>query len=209
MIDIKQKNGSVRCSVEITDKCVYHKELMAEEYVLLSFESDTLIPFAKGDYIDTEFGTFRIVHLEKPAESANGGYEYEQKFHVDWERFRSRIVFYDRQLGYEKAWKMTQRPEYFLDIIASNIYDEGFGRYSIEVDASLTEMKLVEFDGTKIIDKTDGMVMEFYITKDEEYYLANDTCVWALFQFSEEDFELYHGEKQVGEYDKEYLQTEE
>lgn len=63
--------------------------------------------------------------------------------------------------------------------------------------------------GTKIIDKTDGMVMEFYITKDEEYYLANDTCVWALFQFSEEDFELYHGEKQVGEYDKEYLQTEE
>lgn len=169
MIDIKQKNGSVRCSVEITDKCVYHKELMAEEYVLLSFESDTLIPFAKGDYIDTEFGTFRIVHLEKPAESANGGYEYEQKFHVDWERFRSRIVFYDRQLGYEKAWKMTQRPEYFLDIIASNIYDEGFGRYSIEVDASLTEMKLVEFDGTKIIDA----LTKIAETWETEWWITN------------------------------------
>lgn len=169
MIDIKQKNGSVRCSVEITDKCVYHKELMTEEYVLLSFESDTLIPFAKGDYIDTEFGTFRIVHLEKPAESANGGYEYEQKFHVDWERFRSRIVFYDRQLGYEKAWKMTQRPEYFLDIIASNIYDEGFGRYSIEVDASLTEMKLVEFDGTKIIDA----LTKIAETWETEWWITN------------------------------------
>lgn len=169
MIDIKQKNGSVRCSVEITDDCVYHKELMVEEYVLLSFESDTLIPFVKGDYIDTEFGTFRIVHLEKPTPSANGGYEYEQKFHVDWERFRNRIVFYDRQLGYEKAWKMTQRPEYFLDIIASNIYDEGFGRYSIEVDASLTEMKLVEFDGTKIIDA----LTKIAETWETEWWITN------------------------------------
>lgn len=152
MIDIKQKNGAVRCSVEITDRCVYHKELMAEEYVLLSFESDTLIPFAKGDYIDTEFGTFKIVTIEKPARGGNGSYTYEQKFHPDWEKFKTRIMFYDRQLGYEKAWKMTQRPEYFLDILVGNIYDEGFGRYSFEVDSSLTEMKLVEFDGTSIID---------------------------------------------------------
>ena len=135
MIDIKQKNGAVRCSVEITDRCVYHKELMAEEYVLLSFESDTLIPFAKGDYIDTEFGTFKIVTIEKPARGGNGSYTYEQKFHPDWEKFKTRIMFYDRQLGYEKAWKMTQRPEYFLDILVGNIYDEGFGRYSFEVDS--------------------------------------------------------------------------
>ena len=152
MIDIKQKNGAIRCSVEITDRCVYHKELMAEEYVLLSFESDTLIPFAKGDYIDTEFGTFKIVTLDKPARGGDGSYTYEQKFHPDWEKFKSRIMFYDRQLGYEKAWKMTQRPEYFLDILVGNIYDEGFGRYSFEVDADLTEMKLVEFDGTSLLD---------------------------------------------------------
>ena len=152
MIDIKQKNGTIRLSVEITDKCVYSKTLMEEEYVLLSFDTDTIIPLAKGDYIDTEFGTFQIVKLDKPEETANGGYHYEQKFHPEWEMLRNRLTFYDRQLGFEKAWKMTQSPEYFLDIIVGNIYNAGYGRYSYDIDTSLTEMKLVEFDGTNIID---------------------------------------------------------
>ena len=152
MIDIKQKNGTIRLSVEITDKCVYSKTLMEEEYVLLSFDTDTIIQLAKGDYIDTEFGTFQIVKLEKPEETANGGYHYEQKFHPEWEMLRNRLTFYDRQLGFEKSWKMTQSPEYFLDIIVGNIYNAGYGRYSYDIDTSLTEMKLVEFDGTNIID---------------------------------------------------------
>lgn len=152
MIDIKDKNGNLRYSVEITDKCVYYKALMEEEYVLLSFDSDTIVPLAKGDYIDTEFGQFYIVTLDKPKRNANGGYAYEQKFHVGWERLRNRLTFYDRQKGSEKSWKMTQTPEYFLDIITGNIYDAGYGRYTYEIAASLTEMKLVEFDATNIID---------------------------------------------------------
>ena len=152
MISIKDKNGIKRCSVEVTDKCIYYKALMEEEYVLLSFDSDTVIPLAKGDYIDTEYGRFYIVGLEKPKRGADGGYAYEQKFHAEWERLRNRLTFYDRQKGSEKSWKMTQTPEYFLDIIAGNIYSAGYGQYSYEVDASLTEMKLVEFDATNIIN---------------------------------------------------------
>lgn len=152
MIDIRDKNAAIRASVEITDQCVYSKKLMEEEYVLLSFESDTLIKFAKGDYIQTDFGVFRIVTLSRPHQSANGGYTYEQKFHADWERWRNHITFYDRQRGSEKSWKMTQTPEYFLDIICRNIQNAGYGRYSFEIDSRLTEMKLVEFDSTNIID---------------------------------------------------------
>lgn len=152
MITVKDKSGNVRCEVEVTDKCVYSKALMEEEYVLLSFVSDVLIDFAKEDYIDTDFGRFRIVTLEKPTLASNGGYQYEQKFHVEWERLRNRLLFYDRQRDSEKSWKMTQTPEYFLDIVIGNIYNAGYGRYSYEVDATLTEMKLVEFDATNIID---------------------------------------------------------
>lgn len=152
MIAVKDKNNNIRYEVEITDKCVYTKTLMEEEYVLLSFESDTLIPFAKGDSINTEFGTFRIKDITKPTPTSKGGWQYEQRFHASWERFRNHIVFYNRQLGFEKAWKMTQRPEYFLDIIVRNIQLAGYGRYSYEIDESLTEMKLVEFDSTNIID---------------------------------------------------------
>lgn len=152
MIEIRDKNSAVRASVEITDKSVYSKVLMEEEYVLLSFESDVYIQFQKGDYIQTEFGVFRIVYIDKPTQTSSGGWLYEQRFHVDWERWRNHKVFYNRQKGSENAWKMTQTPEYFLDIICRNIQDAGYGRYSFEIDASLNEMKLIEFDGTNIID---------------------------------------------------------
>lgn len=152
MIEVRDKNNNIRCKVEITDKCVYSKTLMEDEYVLLSFESDTLIGFQKKDFIKTDFGTFRIMEVTKPELQSDGGYLYEQKFVPDWMFWKNRILFYNRQLGYEKAWKMTQRPEYFMDIVVRNIQDAGFGRYSFEIDDTLDEMKLVDFDSTNIID---------------------------------------------------------
>lgn len=152
MIEVRDKNNNIRCKVEITDKCVYSKTLMEDEYVLLSFESDTLIGFQKKDFIKTDFGTFRIMEVTKPEPQSDGGYLYEQKFVPDWMFWKNRILFYNRQLGYEKAWKMTQRPEYFMDIVVRNIQDAGFGRYSFEIDDTLDEMKLVDFDNTNIID---------------------------------------------------------
>lgn len=170
MIDIKDKNGNLRYSVEITDKCVYYKALMEEEYVLLSFDSDTLVPFAKGDYIETEFGTFYAVYIDKPKRTSNGGYSYEQKFHAPWEWLRNRIAFYDRQKGSEKSWKMTQRPEYFLDIITGNISEAGYGDYSFDVDENLTEMKLVEFDATNIIDALTAVAQAW----ESEWWISNN-----------------------------------
>ena len=170
MIDIKDKNGNLRYSVEITDKCVYYKALMEEEYVLLSLDSDTLMPFAKGDYIETEFGTFYAVYIDKPKRTSNGGYSYEQKFHAPWEWLRNRIAFYDRQKGSEKSWKMTQRPEYFLDIITGNISEAGYGDYSFDVDENLTEMKLVEFDATNIIDALTAVAQAW----QSEWWISNN-----------------------------------
>ena len=152
MIEVRDASNNIRCKVEITDKCVYSKTLMEDEYVLLSFESDTLIGFQKKDSIKTDFGTFRIKDIAKPEMQSDGGYLYEQKFVPDWVFWENRICFYNRQLGSEKAWKMTQRPEYFLDIVVGNIQQAGLGSYTFEIDESLTEMKLVEFDDTNIID---------------------------------------------------------
>lgn len=152
MIEVRDKNNNIRCKVEITDKSVYSKMLMEDEYVLLSFESDTLIAFQKKDSIKTDFGTFRIKKVATPIMQSDGGYLYEQKFVPDWVFWEDRILFYNRQSGFEKEWKMTQRPEYFMDIVVRNIQDAGFGRYTFEIDDSLTEMKLVEFDSTNILD---------------------------------------------------------
>ena len=172
MIEVRDKNNNIRCKVEITDKCVYYKTLMEDEYVLLSFESDTLIGFQKKDSIKTEIGTFRIKDITKPEPQSDGGYLYEQKFVPDWVFWKNRILFYNRQLGFEKSWKMTQRPEYFMDIVVRNIQDAGFGRYSFEIDETLTEMKLVEFDSTNIIDALTAIAEAW----DTEWWIA-DTVI--------------------------------
>lgn len=151
-MNIKDKNGISKITVPENDKCIYHKSLMEEEYILLNFNSDTVIPFAKGDYIDTEFGRFSIVYLDPPKFSKSGGYTYDVKFHAPWERWRNRILFYSRQNGSEKSWKMTHRPEIFLDIVIDNIQKAGFGDYAYAVDPELTEMKFIEFNSNNIID---------------------------------------------------------
>ena len=154
MIDIRDKKGNIRYSVEVSERSVYHKELMAEEYVLLTFETDKLVRFRKGDYIETEFGRFEIITVDKPERNvgSDGGWSYEQKFCPAWAKWASRKMFYNRQKGSEKAWKMTQLPKYFMQILVDNIRDAGFGDWSYTIDASLTEMKLIEFDGTSLLD---------------------------------------------------------
>ena len=154
MIDIRDKNGNIRYSVEVSERSVYHKELMADEYVLLTFESDVLVHLCKGDYIDTAFGRFEIVAVDKPERNvqSDGGWTYEQKFCPPWARWANRLMFYSRQKGSEKAWKMTQRPEYFMQILVDNLREAGLGEWTYAVDAGLTEMKLVEFDGTSLLD---------------------------------------------------------
>lgn len=58
--------------------------------------------------------------------------------------------------------------------------------------------------GDEVITQTDPQVMEFYIFQNE-YYLTNGITMWNLQQFNEENFEMYYGDKRVGEYDYSYL----
>lgn len=169
MINIKDKNGISRLSIDENDKSVYRKVLMEEEYISLTFESDIIIPFAKGDYIDTEFGRFYIVHLEDPKFSKTGSYTHSIKFHADWERWRTRMLFYNRQNGFEKSWKMTHYPSVFLDIVVDNIKRAGFGEYAYAVDPELTEMKFIEFDSVNIVDGL-TLIAEAWQT---EWYIRN------------------------------------
>lgn len=100
MIDIRDKKGNIRYSVEVSERSVYHKELMAEEYVLLTFETEKLVHLRKGDYIETEFGRFEIVTVDKPERNVNsdGGWSYEQKFCPPWAKWVNRKMFYNLSL---------------------------------------------------------------------------------------------------------------
>ena len=153
MIEIRDIKGDLRYSVELSDRDVYHKELMAEEYILLAFNTDKLIHFRKGDYIETEYGKFEILIVSKPTiDNSTGGYSYEQKFVPSWAKWSTRTLMYDRQNVKEVSFKITQTPSFFLNLVVSNLSALGFGIYTYEIDASLTEMKFIEFDSVKITD---------------------------------------------------------
>ena len=52
----------------------------------------------------------------------------------------------------------------------------------------------------KIIGKDDKQVLEIY-KFDGYWYLASAKSLWNISQFNPEDFEIYKGNKKVGEYD--------
>ena len=172
MITIYDKNGDKRLDVVVTASSLYHKELMGQEYVSLSFKLAQMVRLFRGDYIVTEFGRFTIASVDRPTYDPNtGAYTYEQKFHAGWEYWRKRILYYNRQKGKEKAWKMTQTPAFFMQIVIENLKDEGFGDFIAEVDATLSEMKLVEFDSTDII----AGLSKIAETWESEWWITDNT----------------------------------
>jgi hypothetical protein len=177
MIDIKKKDGTVKLSVEFSDSSLYRKELMVEEYVMLNFSTDTIVRFSKGDYIETEFGKFDVVTINRPKEnSTTGGYDYGQRFDGFVEKLKTRMFFYDRQNNKECTWKLTHTPSAFLDIVCSNIKALGWGEYAYSIDASLTEMKNVNFDSTSIFDALTAIAeawgIEWWIDDDLTIHLS-------------------------------------
>lgn len=54
--------------------------------------------------------------------------------------------------------------------------------------------------GLKVISKDDKQVLEIY-EWDGDWYLASAKSLWNINQFNPEDFEIYNGNKPVGEYD--------
>ncbi|MBR6638745.1 MAG: hypothetical protein IKL35_00100, partial [Muribaculaceae bacterium] len=154
MITIYDKTGTAKLSVPIADKSVHHRGIMEEEYVPVIFNYDEAIQLRNGDYIDTEYGRFEIVELTLPEDktASEGGYSFEQRFNPRWWRASQRKLFYNRQVGYEASWKMTHYASYFMDIVVDNMSRAGIGEFTYEIDADITGMQFVQFDGVSIID---------------------------------------------------------
>lgn len=154
---IYSKNGTEIIDVALNDTCIWRKELMSEEYVLLTFSTADVMPIKKGCYVNTDFGNgrYELVSVDKPKyNTTTGGYEYEQKFHAVWEKWKQHILFYDRQNGnFEKSWSLTSSPAYFLSIVISNLEDAGLGTYTFVADEEISnEIKNITFDGVSIFD---------------------------------------------------------
>lgn len=163
IFDVKDKNNNARqpkYTAPLSDKAVYRKELMKEEYIQLFFSTTGLVDFTRGDFIDTEFGRFEMVDTPFPViNKTTGGYDYDLRFDDQTARWKNYVLFYDRQGRKEKAWNLTREPQSFLDIIASNLVSLGFltyrysvsELYNIHADVEI-KAKQLSFDAANIFD---------------------------------------------------------
>lgn len=159
MMDIKNRTGQVRLSVPVTEKAIYRKELMKQEFILLGFSTDEIIDFGKGDYIDTGYGRFELLEPAFPAGNAStGGYDYELRFDSPLARWANFKLFYNRKGNKESNWSMTHLSQYFMEVVIANLKELNFSYngkpYTFEIDHDYLSnvSKPLTFDGTSIFD---------------------------------------------------------
>lgn len=159
MIDIKYNSGKqIRYTTPINEGCVWKKELMKHDYVLLKFSTATLIDFQKGDYIETTFGRYEMINKVFPSfNKSTGGYDYELTFEALHYKWKNHILFYDRDKNKEASWSLTRTPDTHLSIILSNLsaleYTHNGTEYTFAIDESVDQSaKFISYDNVNILD---------------------------------------------------------
>ena len=173
---ILTKNNTLRAEVLPNDGSRWRKELMTEEYVSLKFQSKQLLPLQNGDYITFEGKNYEIVKTSRPKwNTTRGCWEYEQKFHAEWEKWKYRKFFFNRQNGnFEKSWSLTQFITYFLNLFVDNLEEAGLGNdwtWEVHDNDVLSTVKNITFDGVYLFDGLTAIAK----TWDTEWWVVNHT----------------------------------
>lgn len=150
MIDIKDISGNIKLSVPVSEKAVHKKELMKEDYVLLTFNHDLLIHFVIGDYAEWNRGKFFV--LENYIPEYSDGYYYELKLYAEWVKWKSIPLFYTKQTTPEADWSLTSTPDDFLKEVVANIFNFTGKTYTYSFDPSLTASQTLEFQSTSVLE---------------------------------------------------------
>lgn len=173
---ILTKNNTLRAEVLPNDGSRWRKELMTEEYVSLKFQRKQLISLQNGDYITFEGKNYYVVKASRPKwNTSKGCWEYEQKFYAEWEKWKYRKFFFDRQNGnFEKSWSLTQFISYFLNLFVDNLEEAGLGNdwtWEVHDNNLLTTVKNITFDGVYLFDGITAIAR----TWDTEWWVVNHT----------------------------------
>ena len=148
----------MRVEVLPGDGSKWRKELMTEEYVSVKFSLKEHVRLRKGDHVSIDgVGDFELVKTSRPKwNNSKGCWDYEQKFHAEWEKWKNRKFFFNRQSGnLEKTWSLTQYITYFLDLFIGNLKAAGLGdnwRWQVDDRELLSTIKNITFDGVSLFD---------------------------------------------------------
>ena len=144
MIDIRTIEGELLISVPILQDAVIHEELMASEYVALSWNSDDNGELPVGAYIEVDGERYSLYEPYAPAMVNEGEYRYSPKFHSEveaWNKQPACVYTYEEDGVTVKTrefdWSFVGSPADAMQIVKQAIKNETGQSWSIMLSDSL------------------------------------------------------------------------
>lgn len=144
MIDIKNIDGSVLFSVIPDENAVFHEELMASDYVQLSWSSDEYTMIPAGAYIEYDGEKYKLLDNYSPTQQDEFTYKYTPKFqsHVmNWDKQITPVYTYEQDgttvKSREMDWEFTGSPADAMYIVKQAIKNETGEEWTIQLAESL------------------------------------------------------------------------
>lgn len=191
MIEIKDIQGNQLLSVPITQACQKVEELMAADYVQLSWESDSSDVIPVGSYIDIDGERYRLLEPYSPTQKDELVYVYTPKFESRVRAWGKMPFFFYSETSKEPDWTLTSNPADFMRCVCDSIRNESGESWTYSVDASLPASASLSFSSSDILSVLNQIASAF----ETEWFADKETNTIYLGRLS-------HGEEAVLEVGK-------
>lgn len=154
MIDIKDIQGNILLSVPITQASERVEELMVNDHIQLSWNSDSNEELQAGCYIDYNSERFRLLEPYKPTQKNEMEFTYTPQFKskvMAWGK--TPFFFYTTNEGQttkEPDWTLTSNPADFMKCVCDALLNETGEQWTYVIDASLPASASLSFSTTDV-----------------------------------------------------------
>ena len=177
-LDIKDKDGNIRCTVSINEGAKGYCELMSKDYIKLPFSLATPVTFAIGDYVDLR-GVFdealggklskiyKFISLQTPTyDTETGVFKYELQLDAYYYEWNLKLFKYlPEKHGQEASWSLTAPLDVHMGVFLRNLKARGFKYsgvdYTFEIDSTVTtEALALTYSDVRLVDALTQMAEE-------------------------------------------------
>lgn len=151
MINIKDIQGNIILSVSITESAQKVEELMSNDYIQLSWNSDSSNSLPLGSYIEHEGERYSLIEPYTPSQKNEVEFVYTPQFKSRVMAWGKKPFFFYSGESREPDWALTSNPADFMRCVCDAILEETGESWSYSIDASLPASASLSFTSVDIL----------------------------------------------------------
>ena len=143
-IDIKNLSGQTVATAVVTEQAILHEELMAADYVQLSWNSDTGTTLPAGAYITVDGERYSLLEPYEPTRANEAEYQYAPQFQsriMGWQKHPVPLYTYEEDGSTVKTrefdWDFTGSPADAMHMVQQAIKNETGEQWTVQLADSL------------------------------------------------------------------------